>query len=298
MRCFKGSLMGLLLLATAQGLSARALPRDQAFWQARMADPTHIPEGESAGALALELADLLGSPDPFLRDQCGYGLLRTWTSQRILAPEDLESLRRKLVAGLSPGLGEVGTDSVLRRSFSALDLSVILSLDLTRPWTNDEAFAATLDAALAYLAAESDLRGFETGKGWIHATAHTADLLKVLGMNSRLQPAGQARIVAAIARRSRAADRPFAWGEDARLALALMSLARRSDFDPQPFEAWFTALLAENRSLWNGELDPAAYVRVRTQVNVLVHLTALIAREEDAVPESFRAKLHAMLGRI
>ena len=39
--------------------------------------------------------------------------------------------------------------------------------------------------ALAYLAAELDLRGIEPRVGWIHATAHTADLLKFLARNPR-----------------------------------------------------------------------------------------------------------------
>lgn len=290
----------LLAAALVAGpIAAQAPPRDRAFWQAIAERDAALPEGEKAGALALELVDVLGSPDPRLRDGFGYELLAAWVYRDgRLSPDELETLRKKLVAGLEERLGEAGTDSVLRRSFCALDLSVLAAHDLKKPWMSGEAFAATLDAALAYLAAEKDLRGFEAGKGWVHATAHTADLLKFLARSPRLTPEGQRKIVEGVARRLRSAGLVFTWGEDARLAAALLSLVRRKDLDPRPFHDWFAALASEHQALWKGELDPAAYVRVRSQLNALAHLAALVARQEPgSVPAPFREALDGTLGK-
>lgn len=294
------AISALLAAALVAGPSAAQAPaRDRAFWQAIADRDAALPEGEKAGGLALELVDLLGSTDPKLRDGFGYELLAAWVYRDgRLSPEELEALRKRLVGGLSERVGETGTDSVLRRSFSALDLSVLAAYDLKKPWMSDEAFAATLDAALSYLDAEKDLRGFETGKGWVHAAAHTADLLKFLARSPRLSPAGQRRTVEGVARRLRSAGLVFTWGEDARLAAALLSVVRRKDLDPKPFHDWFAALASENETLWKGELDPAAYVRVRCQLNALAHLAALAGRQEaDAVPASFRKALDQTLAR-
>ena len=106
-------------------------------------------------------------------------------------------------------------------------------------------------------------------------------------------------MVEAVASRLRTAGVVFAWGEDERLALALLSLTRRKDFDPKPFEAWLQALSAENAALWkNGPaIDPAAFVPVRAQKQALVHLAALLAREETP-PEAFRKALNEALGKL
>ena len=79
-----------------------------------------------------------------------------------------------------------------------------------------EAFEDLLAATTRYLTAEKDTRGFVAGAGWVHAAAHTADVLKFLGRNPKLTPAGQARIVEATATRLRTAGVVYAWGEDER----------------------------------------------------------------------------------
>src|SRR3989442_13187184 len=87
-----------------------------------------------------------------------------------------------------------GIVQLFLRAFSALDLSILAALDNQHPFLDDAELAGLLSAALAYLAGEKDLRAFDTRHGWMHATAHTADLLKFLGRNPRLRPADQGRI--------------------------------------------------------------------------------------------------------
>ena len=290
--------IALVLLA----FPAPAAPpaHDRAFWKGLSAKEFAVPAGESAAALALEAADLLASPDPGLRDGVGYEALARWVyAEGLVPPADLEKLRLKLQAGLGNGLGTAGTDAAYGRSFSAIGLAILAAADLKRPWMSPEAFDDLLGAGCRYLVAEKDVRGFVAGGGWVHASAHTADLLKFLGRSPRLTPAGQARIVEAVAARLRTAGVVFAWGEDERLAQALSSLVKRKDFDPKPFEAWLAALAAENTALWkNGPaIDPAAFVPVRAQKQALVHLAALLAREE-APPEAFCKALNGTLGKL
>ena len=230
----------------------------------------------------------------------GYDALARWIYRDgLVPPADLERLRLKLQGGLRKGLGETGTESAHGRSFSALGLSLLAATDLKRPFLSQEGFDGLLSAAVDYLGAEKDLRGFVVPSGWVHATAHTADVLKFLARNPRLSPAGQARIVDAVAGRLRSAGIVFVWGEDERLALALVSLTRRKDLDPKPFEAWFAALAAENNALWkNGSaIEPRAFFSVRAQKQALVHLAALLGREE-AAPETLRKSLNEVLSKL
>lgn len=291
---------GALVLVLTLPAAAQPKPHDRAFWTALAAKEFAVPEGESAGALALEAADLLSSTDPGLRDGIGYEALARWVYRDgLVPPADLERLRQRLQAGLLKGLGDASGDSAYGRSFSALGLSILAAADLKRPWLSQEAFDDLLAAATTYLGAERDVRGFVAGSGWVHATAHTADVLKFLSRSPKLTPAGQARIVEAVSGRLRTAGVVFSWGEDERLALALLSLTRRKDFDPKPFEAWLAALAAENTALWkNGAaIEPKAFVPVRAQEQALVHLAALLAREE-APPEAFRKALNEALGTL
>jgi hypothetical protein len=122
-----------------------------------------------------------------------------------------------------------GTDEVFRRSFSALDLSVLAALDNEHPFLSEEEFARLLSSTLAYLAGEKDLRAFDVRTGWMHATAHTADVLKFLGRNPRLRPADQRRILDGIAAKARDAGLAFTHGENERLAAAVMSLVLHKD---------------------------------------------------------------------
>ena len=288
-------------LALALALpSAAATPHGKPFWQGIVVADYAVPEGESVEELAMELVELLASPDPDLRDGIGYEVLARWVYRDgRLGAEALERLRAALQKGLVAKVGETGTDSAFRRSFSALGLSVLAAYDLKAPFLSKESFDDLLGASLAYLAAERDLRGFEPKKGWVHATAHTADLLKFLARSPRLPPDAQGRVVEAVARKLRTSGVVFTWGEDERLAAALLSLLKRKDADVAPFESWFASLAAEHEALWKGPLDPKAYVAVRAQKNALVHLAALVSREAGgAVPEALVKSLSAALSKM
>jgi hypothetical protein len=134
-----------------------------------------------------------------------------------------------------------------------------------------------------------------SGKGWGHATAHCADLVTFLARNHRLHADQQSRIVDAIAGRLRSAGLVFVWGEDARLAAALSSLAQRPDADPAPFLAWFQRLREEHAALWRGPLEPARYVPVRAQLNALSALAADLDTEGAPPPAgAIRAGLRSL----
>lgn len=265
------------LLMVQDGSRAMDAPpvHDRAFWVALRADGFKVPQGDSAARLTLEAAALLGSTDPELRDAIAYEAIETWVyrEQRLDAVE-LERLRLTLMVNARRGLGGGISDELFGRSFSTLALAVLAAHDLKKPFLDAQRFDELVALGTDALANERDLRGYVPDKGWGHATAHCADLLKFLARSHWLRPEQQRLIVDAIAGRLRSAGQVFVWGEDERLAAALTSIASRSDADPAPFSAWFKQLSAEHKALWSGQFDPVRYVPVRAQLNALSALAA------------------------
>jgi hypothetical protein len=245
--------------------------RGKGFWTALAADCA-VPPGESAFGLVREAVSLLGSPDTEWRDDVGYGVVAACVYQKkLLKPVE----RRGLVAGLSAnlrrGIGESGTDTVLLRSFSALDLSIFAALENADPALDDAGYRQLLDDALAYLLDERDLRGLEPQVGWIHATAHTADLLKFLARDPRFTAADQVRLLDAAWSKMTAPGTPvFTHAEDERLAAALLSAVRRPDFDPSTLDPWLARFVALEKQVWTkAPPDPATLDASQNARNLL-----------------------------
>jgi hypothetical protein len=228
-----------------------APPHDREFWRSIAKNHYVVPDGQQVFPLLRELSGYFGSPDSELRDDLAYSITTVWIKhQKQLSTDELNSLLDDWQANLRVGLGESGNDSVLKRSFSALCLVALAERDLKMPFLSDDRYNAFLANALAYLRDERDLRGFDPKLGWIHATAHTADLLAALAANPLLKTEDQARLLDAIARRISSAHEIFAYGEQDRLAALAATIAARRDFDAPAFHAWLSALDTADQRTW------------------------------------------------
>jgi hypothetical protein len=247
--CFAG--VAALPETRGQGTTAEPKGHDREFWRAIAKNHYAIPSGQEAFPLIEELSGYLGSPDPELRDDLTYSMVAVWIGpQKKLSAEQLASLADEWEGNLRSGIGETGTDSVLKRSFSALCLSVLAERDLKDPFLGGNRYRALLDAALTYLGGERDLRGFDAKKGWMHATAHTADLLAALAQNKLFTKQDQARVLKAITRRLATAKEIFSYGEQDRLANVAAVIASRQDFDSAGWNSWVAQIDKEDKVVW------------------------------------------------
>jgi hypothetical protein len=219
----------------------------------------------------------LGSPDPQLRDDLAYSILDAWIVRKPqLSQEQLLSLLDEWESNLRLGIGESETDGVLRRSFSVLCLGTLAERDLKTPFLGESRYRSLLENALNYLRDERDLRGFDSAKGWIHATAHTADLLAVLAANPFFKVEDQRRVLQAIAERLASARLIFSYGEQDRLAGAIEAITTRKDFDAPAFHQWLSALDARDREVW--KTSPPNDNHLKTFENNSYLLQSLAAR--------------------
>jgi len=174
--------------------------------------------------------------------------------------------------------------------------------DAAQPCLSQGDFESLLDAALVYLRDERDLRGWQSDVGWIHSCAHTADLLKFLARNRALTAQGQQRILDGIqAKLAAPSDHVYGFGEDERLARAIVSILARADFDPAAFEA-FLARSSEacKRSRDARPFDPVLFAGEQNTTHCLSALYAMLAADSEPRPDIAAARdaLLATLGAL
>jgi Protein of unknown function (DUF2785) len=285
--------------ATAADAPAKHPPE---FWRQIKQSDFAVPEGESPLKLILELSDSLGSTDAEMRDGFAYEIPAAWIyTKKLLGPADLRVLLGRWTANLKSGIGETSGDSVLLRSFSALDLSLLAAHDLQAPFLSPAEFEALLADALAYLRDERDVRGYTPPVGWRHSCAHTADLLKFLVRSPHLKIHDHARFLDAVqAKVTRIGNPVYVWGEDERLARALLSLVRRGDFDPALVDPWLGRFTALHQKAWGeAPLDAALLAADRNAANLLKSFHALLAQPSENTPAvaPVRARILATLAQ-
>jgi hypothetical protein len=235
------------------------------------------------------LVDSLGSPDPAMRDEHAYSTFLDWIYQsKSLSPAEVDSLADRL-------LKKMRTGDVLSRSFSALILSIVAARDSEAPFLSQERYRELWSSALEYLRSETDLRGYDPKLGWVHATAHTADLLKFLARGRYFQPADQRALYDAISSKLRTAEIVFIYGEDERLARTVLAVIKRADFDAASFGAFISALVAK---------EPVSVAGLRTEQNAknfCSKLAVLLDEVEAPSPAALEARktlLAALNGRF
>lgn len=204
--------------------------------------------------LTAELTEMLGSPDPYLRDELAFELLSTWINSGIY-DDLLPGLGDGIATGLMTGLGERDTDSVFRRSYSALILAECVDRDTQRALVAPTKVLYWADRIATWFIAERDLRGFVPDKGWAHAVAHGADAIGTLARSRHIRAAELAVLLEVLGERAtRPTDTVWTGGEGDKLALATIAILHRGLVTLDQVEEWLaevtaTALAEEPASL-------------------------------------------------
>jgi hypothetical protein len=214
------------------------------YWKQVHASGLAVPSDRPLDDLTAELTRMLGDTDPETRDGTAYPTLATWVDRGVY-DDLLVGLGDGMAAGLGVGLGERDTDSVFRRSFSALILGECIARDNERPLVAGGKVLEWGDRVATWLLRERDLRGFVPGKGWAHAVAHGADALGTLARSPHVGANELTVVLDVIADRVLLpVDRLFTNGEPDRLAAATMEVLRRNRLPQKVVEPWIARILA------------------------------------------------------
>ncbi len=219
-------------------------PMTRAYWSQVKASGLAVPVDRPLADLTTELTTMLGSPDPHMRDGLAYPTLATWIDRGVY-DDLLIGLGDGMAAGLTVGLGEEGTDTVFRRTFSVL----VLAECIDRTNQEDLVPAAKLmewgDRIATWYLRERDVRGFVPDKGWAHAVAHGADAIGVLARSQHLGRNELTVLLDVLADRILASvEAPYVHGEPDRMVLATMTVLRRNVVPFAVVEPWVARISA------------------------------------------------------
>lgn len=255
-----------------------------AFWEQVVADGLRLPVDRSLVELTEELTRMLGDPDPDIRDGIAYPAMATWIDEGVY-DDLLIGLGDGMCLGLDVGLGQVGSDTVFRRSFSALVLTECIDRSTAASLAGPEVVMRWGDRVMSWLVRERDLRGFVSGKGWARAVAHGADALGALARSPYLGRLELTVVLDVIADRLLAPTAEFlVCGEDDRLALATMHLLRRDVLGMDVLEPWVARIAAGARPRGSATHNPYLVAGNAQSYLRALHLQLALAQQGPGAP--------------
>lgn len=257
-------------------------------WAAVLAADCAVPQGDP-GPLLAELVEALASPDPVLRDEQAYPVLITWVVRGEL-DERLGALGDRMIAMLRH-------PEIQARTFAVLIVAGAVHRDSAAGVLDDATVRRWLDAFVDWYLSETDLRGWNDERGWLHAVAHGADALDEFGASPRLGVADVVRLLEVAATRlTTATDHLFAHQEDDRLAYALTHLLARPELSADAAVGWLDPVRRFFEAGEPGSVPPHVSNTIRTLRCLYVMVDRGVRTEDTVTRPPHRAQLLTALG--
>ncbi|GAA1967366.1 hypothetical protein GCM10009798_29620 [Nocardioides panacihumi] len=214
------------------------------YWESVQATGNAVPSDRPLDELTAELTRMLGDPDPDVREGIAANTLVTWV-RRGVYDDLLVGLGDGMAAGLRVGLAEAGTETVFRRSWSAVVLAACVERDNGRPLVPGGKVLEWGDRLATWLLGERDLRDIVPGSGRPRAIAHGADALAVLAGSPHVSRPELTVLLDVIADRVLSpTGTAFGLDEPDRLAAATIAVLRRNVLPLGVLEPWVARVAA------------------------------------------------------
>ena len=254
----------------------------RSYWKQVLDHGLQVPTDRPLDDLTAELTAMLGSADPVLRDGTAYPALATWVHRGVY-DDLLTGLGDGMATGLNVGLGEVDTDSVFRRAFSALVLAAVIERDTDAQLLHADRVLRWGDRIVSWLLREVDLRSYVPGKGWAHAVAHGADAIASLAGSRHFGPTELTVLLDVLADRVLMSDVQLDSGEPDRVASAVMAVLRRNLVPTKVVEPWIARLAASgNPYVLRGDRNPHLVTNNAQQLLRSLYLQLAVAPDPPA----------------
>ena len=228
------------------------------FWEQVKANDHAVPGDRPLDELTTELTRMLGDADPSRREGLAYPTLAAWVSAGVY-DDLLQGFGDGMAVGLGVGLGESGTDTVFRRSFSSRVLAECLLRDIDQHLLVGDAVLRWGDRIASWFVRERDLRGFVPGKGWANTLAHGADAIGALaGSRAMGRPELTVLLDVVSDRLVAPTEHRLVQGEADRMSLATMTILRRDLIDVDVLEPWMARLVEQAPQTESVGTDPSS----------------------------------------
>ncbi|PWN04142.1 hypothetical protein DJ010_00305 [Nocardioides silvaticus] len=252
-------------------------------WRHVSAADFRVPADHRLSDLTAELTELLGTPDSELRE-LALDVICTWI-ERGVYDDLLPGLGDGIATGLMAGIGESGTDTVFRRSFSALVVAEVIDRDSRRPRVSRTKIHEWGDRLATWFLMERDERGWVDGHGWAHAIAHGADAFGALARSPHCGPGELLVVLDVIGDRvTRTPGNVWYSGEPDRLAMTTLHVLRRGLVPDELVEAWLQRIATAARPRRDESTKSDVYLRTGNAAAFLRALYLQLALGPAAPP--------------
>ncbi|AUD63843.1 hypothetical protein BK010_09670 [Tenericutes bacterium MO-XQ] len=169
------------------------------------------------------LLDNIGHEDSYIRDHLVYEILAHVFHDQILNETMLEEHLKRFIGDefLFFDLNNQYPNSVLKRSFTILQLVILVYVHQRDSVINQQLISETFDKFLIYYSKEKVLTGYDKTYGWVHAIAHSADLMNTFMDVSWFTEGQIEKMFDAIGKKIKIEHHFYMFNEDERLATAL-----------------------------------------------------------------------------
>lgn len=243
-------------------------------WTAVAAGDFVFPTGFSAQRIGDELAAMLVSPDPRVRDEHAYTAAAGWIRAGYLD--------EVLVAMGDTAAGRFAHPEVQARTFAPLVLTCVLARGRQVPGAVPDAAVLRWYADFAaWYPQERDTRGWDDTRGWLHAVAHGADAAAAF---AAALPGRRTALLELCALRmtARGADYRYVQLEDARLARAITRILLGPGLSAGQATGWLDVVAAAFADGGPGAVPAWAFNTFATLQSLHLHLNRGLA--EGGVP--------------
>jgi hypothetical protein len=224
---------------------------------------TPLPTDRPLDDVTAELTALLGSADPVERTEQSYRELARWIRTGVY-DELLAGLGDGMSTGLEVGLGESGTDTVFRRSWSARLMADCIARENVIRVLPARQLLIWGDRVATWFVRESDLRGHVESKGPALALAHGADAIGELARSTHFALPELTVLLDVLADRTLLpTSTRLVSGEPDRLARATLAIIGRDIVPMSILEPWVARLA--NGAIAMDPAGPAAGRSFNTQ---------------------------------
>lgn len=237
-----------------------------------------VPENVNPIDFLPELFEMLGNPDPQIRDEQAYSTLAHW-----------------IRAGyLDVALREVGDEcatnlqsqNVLLRSFSALILGESLRRHRINPFLAGHIPAIWVQCWNRWYSSEPDVRSFEEGIGWIHTVAHGADVAYQIALLDTSND-GLRHLTESLTERFLSLPSYLNQGEDDRLALAMLAILSQPNFEPEDIQHWMHVHQMVCLERVAGVSTPGAALAVRSLHSLHSFLSLDVTLDDEVLKPAY-----------
>ena len=242
---------------------------DHVDWPVVAAAGFPLPAGVPVARLADDLAEMLVSADPLVRDDHAYTAAARW-------------IRAGHFDGLLAGMGDAAAErlthpEVQARTFAPLILKCVLARGQEVPGVLPEKTVLRwYDGFAAWYPAEHDTRGWDDALGWLHAVAHGADAVAAF---AGALPGRRTELLELCARRMTADGTAYRYVqvEDARLAAAITRVLLAPGLTPEQATGWLDVVTAAFEGGGPGAVPVWAFNTFATLQSLHLHLVRGLA---------------------